>query len=320
MNNITGANNSVTATEEDFGVTDRTTQVQIAKKTFRLSDTQAEGLIDYVGFTTRRLPEVLCQKVPGLQVRRMSRRDYGRVGGAVCDLGHQVRYLWTIACGAEDAATAQERHFGTTCAEHAMGLTQAEITLVKSLDRWTLDLAKREMLRTLGQSVAGGRDGGEMWSRYTTSQVFTSLSTALGHVKGNEHLAVAAMPPAVISSRQDKRRLQALGRICTAVETAEFLIEHNLPVPFRFRQWIEKAAKRIARSSRRNGAAAHTPAPASTTATAGQSSGGVQDDLSVVGLPACGALTGSNQVVNPGALASVQATTGSLFDLHVDQQ
>lgn len=306
MNTGNGATAPAITTEADFGVTDRTTQIQIAKATFRLSDHQATGLCDYVGFTTARLPEVLVQKVPGLQVRRMSRRDFGRVGGATCDLGHQLRYLWTILCGAEDAGTAQVRHFGTTCAEHAMGLTQAEITLVKSLDRWTLDLAKREMLRTLGQAVAMGRDGAEMWERYRTSHVFTTLSMALGVLKGNEQLAVSSLPPAVISSRQDKRRLQALGRICTAVETAEYLIAHQLPVPVRFRHWIERAAKRVARGSRRTGAAAHVaaPAPAAYVPSVAQPS------LIDLGLLPVGP-TGSAQPVDFGA-SSLQAALPAL--------
>ena len=268
MTNGNGAARPAATTETDFGVTDRTTQIQIAKTTFRLSELQATGLCDYIGFTATRVAEVVANKVPGLQLRRMSRRDYGRVGVATCDLGHQLRYLWTIQCGAEDAATAEERHFGTTCAAHAMGLTQAEITLVKSLDRWTIDLAKREMLRTLGQAVAHGRDGGKMWELYTASPVYQKLTTALALIKGKEELAVTSLPPAVISSKQDKRRLQALGRICTAVETAEYLIEHQLPVPVRFRYWIERAANRVARSSRRHSGAVQPAATASTSAAA----------------------------------------------------
>ncbi|HKP11680.1 MAG TPA: hypothetical protein VJZ91_06200 [Blastocatellia bacterium] len=308
MTNANGAARPTATTETDFGVTDRTTQIQIAKTTFRLSDLQATGLCDYIGFTATRVAEVVANKVPGLQLRRMSRRDYGRVGGATCDLGHQLRYLWTIQCGAEDAATAEERHFGTTCAAHAMGLTQAEITLVKSLDRWTIDLAKREMLRTLGQAVAQGRDGGKMWELYTASPVYQKLTTALSLIKGKEEQAVTSLPPAVISSKQDKRRLQALGRICTAVETAEYLIAHHLPVPVRFRYWIERAANRVARSSRRHSGVVQPGIAAAPPVAAYVPSVAAPPLIGQGTLPLDGAL-GVDQPVGGGDASSVGSVT-----------
>lgn len=298
----------------DFGVTDPKTQTILTKATFRLSDRQAEGVVEYISFSSRALPERLCQIVPGLEVRRMHRKDFGHVGAAQCDLGHQVRYLWFLITGAEDEATSEVRRFGSTCAFHAMGLTPAEITLVKSLDRWTGDLAKRELLRTLGEGNRNGRDGAEIWDRYKASPTYDRLVKALDKVRGSEERAVSYLPPTNPTTAQERRLLQALGRICTAVQTADYLLDHELPVPSKFRQWIERAAVRIARSSRRSRPAAQGRVAAQAAAVISSMPAVMQAE------PDTGIMVDPDQLIPAAAADQGQATpTGGLTALAAAQ-
>lgn len=300
------------STNVDYGITDPSVKFDLAQAAFKLSDKQATGLVEYVGFVATRLPQVITQKVPGMQVRQIKVKDYGFVGGAQCELGHRVRYLWTVESGSDDPTTARRHAFGVTCAEASLGLTPAEITLVKGLDRWTRDTAKRELLRVLGEGVKGGKDGQAVWAQYMVGPNYKAVVDALAIVKGREENAVRDLPPAELSSRTDRRRLQALGRICTAVSTAEYLIAHELPVPYKFKQWLVRAAERIRSGVRRGGTRASV-----TTSTL--STAGVQ-----LPAPQSGTLSGAGTrtqagtspatVNGMGSAAQASSMQGSLFN------
>ena len=229
----------------DYGVTDPTSQQIICQSSFRLTEHQAEGLVKYVGFVASQTAEVIAHKCKDLKLRRIEVRDFGAVGAtdeARCQAGHPLRFLWIIRVG--DDMSPEECRFGATCAEHVLGLTPAERTLVRALDRWTNRNAKRELLRELGKAVAQGLTGEQAWMQYETSNKYVEVKAALDVLKDNEELGVTAMPLSSQDEKTQRRRLQQIGRVCAAVRTSQFLLDHNLAVPPTRHRWLVTAARR----------------------------------------------------------------------------
>lgn len=233
----------------DYGVTDPTSQQILCRSSFRLTERQAEGLVKYVGFVASQTAEVIAHKCKDLKLRRIEVRDFGAVGAtdeARCQAGHPLRFLWIIRVGDE---TTEECRFGATCAEHVLGLTLAERTLVRALDRWTNRNAKRELLRELGKAVAQGFTGEQAWTQYKTSDKHFEVKAALDVLKDNEELGVTAMPLSSQDEKTQRRRLQQIGRVCAAVKTSQFLLDHNLAVPSTMHRWLVTAARRANKAS-----------------------------------------------------------------------
>lgn len=233
----------------DYGVTDPTTQQILCQSSFRLTQRQAEGLVKYVGFVASQTAEVIAHKCKDLKLRKIEVRDFGAVGAtdeAHCKAGHPLRFLWIIRVG-EDTSS-EECRFGVTCAEQVLGLTSAERTLVRALDRWTNRNAKRELLHELGKKVAQGLTGDEAWRQYETGARYQEVKAMLEVLTDNEESAVAMLPLASQDERTQRRRLQQIGRVCAAVKTAQFLLIHNLPVPMTMHRWLVTAARRVSRT------------------------------------------------------------------------
>ncbi len=253
----------------DYGVTDPTTQQILCQSSFRLTERQAEGLVKYVGFVASQTAEVIAHKCKDLKLRKIEVRDFGAVGAtdeARCQAGHPLRFLWIIWVGEE---TPQECRFGVTCAEHVLGLTSAERTLVRALDRWTNRNAKRELLHELGNAVSQGFTGEQTWERYETSDRHTEVKATLEVLKDNEELAVTVLPLAWQDGKTQRRLLQQIGRVCAAVKTAQFLLSHNLTVPPTMHRWLVTAARRVKKIATAKGSAMGLPivAPIATAAT-----------------------------------------------------
>jgi hypothetical protein len=203
--------------------------------------------VKYVGFVASQTAEVIAHKCKDLKLRRIEVRDFGAVGAtdeARCQAGHPLRFLWIIRVGEE---ASEECRFGATCAEHVLGLTPAERTLVRALDRWTNRNAKRELLRELGKAVAQGLTGEQIWVRYETSDKHSEVKAALDVLKDNEELGVTAMPLSSQDEKMQRRWLQQIGRVCAAVKTTQFLLDHNLAVPPTMHRWLVTAARRASK-------------------------------------------------------------------------
>jgi hypothetical protein len=230
----------------DYGVTDPMAQRILCQSSFSLTECQAEGLVKYVGFVASQTAEVIAHKCKDLKLRKIEVRDFGAVGAtdeARCQAGHPLRFLWIIRAG--DDVSPEECRFGATCAEHVLGLTSAERTLVRALDRWTNRNAKRELLHELGRAVAQGLTGEQAWDRYETSDKHFEVRAALDVLKDNEELAVLVLPLLSQDEKTQRRRLQQIGRVCAAVNTARFLLSHNLIVPPTMHRWLITAARRV---------------------------------------------------------------------------
>jgi hypothetical protein len=250
----------------DYGVTDPMTQQILCQNSFRLTDRQAEGLVKYVGFVASQTAEVIAHKCKDLKLRRIEVRDFGAVGAtdeARCQAGHPLRFLWIIRIGDE---TPEECRFGATCAEHVFGLTPAERTLVRALDRWTNRNAKRELLGELGKAVAQGLTGEQVWMQYETSDKHSEVKAALDVLKDNEEMAVTTMPLSSQDEKTQRRRLQQIGRVCAAVKTAQFLLDNNLAVPATMHRWLVTAARRANNASKAVALAMVAPASPSISA------------------------------------------------------
>lgn len=233
----------------DYGVTDPTTQQILCQSSFRLTERQAEGLVKYVGFVASQTAEVIAHKCRDLKLRKIEVRDFGAVGAtdeAHCQAGHPLRFLWIIRVGEDQSQ--EECRFGVTCAEQVLGLTSAERTLVRALDRWTNRNAKRELLHELGKEVAQGLTGEEVWRQYEMSPRHAEVKGMLEVLTDNEESAVAILPLASQDEKTQRRRLQQIGRVCAAVKTAQFLITHHLPVPMTMHRWLVTAARRVSRA------------------------------------------------------------------------
>ena len=248
----------------DYGVTDPLAQQILCQNSFHLTERQAEGLVKYVGFVASQTAEVIAHKCKDLKLRKFEVRDFGAVGAtdeAHCQAGHPLRFLWIIQVG--DDTSPEECRFGVTCAEHVLGLTLAERTLVRALDRWTNRNAKRELLHELGKMVAQGLTGAQAWIQYESSDKHTEVKTALDVLRDNEEMAVVALPLESHDEKIQRRRLQQIGRVCASVKTAQFLISHNLMVPPTMHRWLITAARRVNKASAaRTSAMAHPPGPA----------------------------------------------------------
>jgi hypothetical protein len=223
--------------------------------------------VKYVGFVASQTAEVIAHKCRDLKLRKIEVRDFGAVGAtpeAHCQAGHPLRFLWIIKVG-EDTSP-EECRFGVTCAEQVLGLTSAERTLVRALDRWTNRNAKRELLHELGRKVAQGLTGDEAWKQYETSARHQEVKAMLEVLKDNEELAVAVLPLASQDERTQRRRLQQIGRVCAAVKTAQFLLSHNLLVPPTMHRWLVTAARRANKAGVANALATVLPVPPQSAA------------------------------------------------------
>jgi hypothetical protein len=244
----------------DYGVTDPTSQRILCQSSFRLTERQAEGLVKYVGFVASQTAEVIAHKCKDLKLRRIEVRDFGAVGAtdeARCQAGHPLRFLWIIRVG--DDTSPEECRFGVTCAEHVLGLSSAERTLVRALDRWTNRNAKRELLHELGKMVAQGLTGEQIWKQYETGDKHAEVKAALDVLKDNEEMAVTALPLVSQDEKTQRRRLQQIGRVCAAVKTAQFLLGHSLLVPPTMHRWLANAARRVKRASAARASAMAVP-------------------------------------------------------------
>lgn len=212
-----------------------------------LSEKQKEAVTCFVATVANETAATMGGIPEFERLARIRCHDYRDQKGGRCEVAlqqgsdaHLIRYGWIVEIKNEQAEEQATVQFGITCLKKILGLSRAEITLIRGLNSWVKDSSLRWLKKQFLMVIREGKTVKEYHREWRGSFDFDEFQTAMQRILSDPNRFALAYT-------NELTRVRFAGRTISACKAAGFLLNAGLPVPYEIVKRVLRGARKLYR-------------------------------------------------------------------------